>query len=90
VTTTFVVSETGLKGKRVQAVATIIDRLAEAGVGEPLTFEELLEDVEHPHQYTPALIALELVGAVRRWEYRGNGSKRTQTAYSLENTEIEV
>ena len=85
---TFALVEGDPTGKRAVAVAKVLDRLAEAGISEPVPFEELVEGIEHPHQYTPALVALELVGVVRRWEYTERGKRRTQYAYSLEGAEI--
>lgn len=87
---TFVEAQEPLKGKRAAVVATIIERLVEAD-GEPLTFAELLAGTEHEHQYTPALHALELVGAIERWDVKSdNGKGKVQVAYSLaEGVEVE-
>jgi hypothetical protein len=87
-TITFVATEQELRGKRAAVVARMIEQLVEAE-GDPVTWHELSEGVEHPHQYTPALIALELVGAVSRWEYIEPGSSRKSTAYAL-NESVEV
>lgn len=87
---TFVEAQEPLKGKRAAVVATILDRLLEAD-HEPLTFAELLEGSDHPHQYTPALHALELVGAIDRWDVKSDDGKgKVQAAYSLnENVTVE-
>lgn len=87
---TFVQAQDTLKGKRAAVVARIIERLVEAE-GEPLTFGELLDGSEHPHQYTPALHALELVGAIERWDAKSDDGKgKAQVAYSLaENVGVE-
>lgn len=83
---TFVQAQEPLKGKRAAVVATILDRLLEAD-HEPLTFAELLAGAEHPHQYTPALHALELVGAIERWDCKTDSGKgKAQVAYSLAET----
>lgn len=82
---TFVAAPDALKGKRAAAVASIIDKLV-AAEGEPVTWDELVSDLDHEHQYTPALHALELVGAVERWEYKEDGRRKRGTAYSLAET----
>lgn len=87
---TFVEAQEPLKGKRAAVVARILERLVEAD-GEPLTFGELLAGAEHPHQYTPALHALEFVGAVERWEVKSDDGKgKAQTAYSLNTDNVRV
>lgn len=86
---TFVAAEDELKGKRAAVVARFIELLVEAE-GEPVTFAELTQGVEHPHQYTPALHALELVGVVDRWEYSTPGRSKVQHAWSLaEHIEVD-
>lgn len=87
---TFVQAQDPLKGKRAAVVATILERLVEAE-GEPLTFAELLDGAQHQHQYTPALHALELVGAIERWDAKSDDGKgKTQIAYSLaENVQVD-
>lgn len=87
-TITFVAADNQLRGKRAESVGKIIQRLVEAE-GEPLTFDELTRGLPHVHQYTPALQALELVGAVERWHYREPGKVKKQTAYSLADS-VEV
>jgi hypothetical protein len=79
---TFVAASVELHGKRAAAVADMIKMLVEAE-GEIVTWDELSYGVEHPHQYTPALHALELVGAIERWDYVEEGKTKHQTAYSL-------
>lgn len=85
---TFTFDEEPLKGKRAAVVAQMIEKIVTAD-GEPVSWEELSEDVEHPHQYTPALHALELVGAIERWKFQSPGKRRESTAYSLTET-VEV
>lgn len=80
---TFVAAEEPLKGKRAAIVAQMIQQIVDAGVDGEVTWDELIKGVEHPHQYTPALHALELVGAIRRWDYSEEGSRGTKHAYSL-------
>jgi hypothetical protein len=79
---TFVAATDELKGKRAAIVARMIQMIVEAE-GEPVTWDELTAGVEHEHQYTPALHALELVGAIERWEFVEPGKRRRSTAYSL-------
>lgn len=80
---TFTASTDSLKGKRAAVVARMVELLAEAGTEDVVTWDELIAGVEHPHQYTPALHALELVGAIRRWDYKEPNTKGHKTAYSL-------
>lgn len=79
---TFTAAEEPLKGKRAAVVARMIEQIFQAD-GEPVTWEELIDGVEHPHQYTPALHALELVGAIERWEYKEPGKTKRSVAYSI-------
>lgn len=81
-TITFVPSEAELRGKRAAVVARMIEQIVHAA-GDPVTWDELTQGVEHEHQYTPALIALELVGAIERYEYIKPGSSKHSTAYAL-------
>jgi hypothetical protein len=79
---TFVEATEPLKGKRAAVVARMIEQIVQAD-GECVTWDELINGVEHPHQYTPALHALELVGAIERWEFSEPGHRKKQVAYSL-------
>ena len=79
---TFTAASEALKGKRAAIVARMIEQIIEAE-GDVVTWDELIKGVEHPHQYTPALHALELVGAIERWEYMEPGKKKRSVAYSL-------
>lgn len=79
---TFVEATDELKGKRAAVVAKMVQQLVDAD-GEPVTWDELCNGVEHPHQYTPALHALELVGAVERWDFVEAGHRGSKTAYTL-------
>jgi hypothetical protein len=79
---TFVATNAPLKGKRAAVVAHMVAMLVEAE-GDIVTWDELSDGVEHPHQYTPALMSLELVGAIKRWEYSEVDSRGKKTAYSL-------
>lgn len=79
---TFIAAQEALKGKRAAVVARMIEQIVEAE-GEVVTWEELTNGIEHPHQYTPALHALELVGAIERWEFIEPGHKKKSQAYSL-------
>lgn len=88
-TVTFSLNETELRGKRAAVVARMVEQLVEAN-GEPVTWDELINGVEHPHQYTPALIALELVGAIQRWDFIKPGSSKHSTAYALNTDAVEV
>lgn len=80
---TFTEAKEPLKGKRAGVVALWVQKIVEAGVDGVVTWEELIDGVEHPHQYTPALHALEMVGAITRWSYSETGSRGTKVAYSL-------
>lgn len=86
---TFTAATEGLAGKRAAVVARMIEMIVEAE-GEPVTWEELIQGVEHPHQYTPALHALEMVGAVERWTYSEPGRKGKHVAYSINMDTVSV
>lgn len=85
---TFVAAEAPLKGTRAAVVAHMVAMIVEAN-GEIVTWSEITEGVDHPHQYMPALMSLELVGAIRRWEYSEVGSKGRKTAWCLDDS-VEV
>lgn len=87
---TFIEARESLKGKRAAVVAQMVQMIVEAGSDGVVTWDELTKGVEHPHQYTPALHALEMVGAIQRWSYSESGSKGHKTAYSLsERVQVE-
>lgn len=85
---TFIGAEDELKGKRAAIVAQMIEQLVEAGPGEPLTWEELTDGIEHSAQYTPAMHALEMVGVIERYSYVEPGKTKPRVAYALLEVEV--
>lgn len=89
--TQFVQSEDELKGKRAECVSGIIEGLVAAD-GDPIPYAELLEAVgmsDQPAQMMPAMVALELVGAIIRYTYTEIGKTKSRLAFALsEDVEI--
>lgn len=87
---TFIEAREPLKGKRAAVVAQWLQMIVEAGSDGVVTWDELTQGVDHPHQYMPALHALEMVGAIQRWSYSESGTRGTKVAFSLsEHVQVE-
>ena len=80
----FVEAREALSGKRAKCVAGMIQMLIDAK-GEPVAWDAMCDEVgmEHHGQLAPAMHALELVGAVKRFTYVDAGSTRPRNAYAL-------
>ncbi len=88
---TYVKAQDELRGKRAASVASMIEQLVEAE-GEPVTWSDLndVAGMDHHGQLMPAMIALELIGAVERFEYTDDGGTRAKPAFALaEHVEVE-
>jgi hypothetical protein len=81
--TTFVKAQDELRGKRAACVANMIEQLAEAD-GEPIAWADMCDEagMDHHGQLMPAMHALELVGAIDRYEY-SDGGTRSKPAFAL-------
>jgi hypothetical protein len=87
----FVKAEDELRGKRAACVASMIEQLVEAE-GEPVEWSVMCDTagMDHHGQLMPAMHALELVGAIVRYEYTDDGGTRSKPAFALaEGVEVE-
>lgn len=80
----FVQSTRELSGRPAQRVADVLEQLIDAE-GEPIEWEILCAgaDIEYPAQMMPAMYALELVGAVVRFDCIDESTLRTTLAFAL-------
>lgn len=89
--TAFVKAQDELRGKRAACVASVIEQLIEAE-GEPVAWSDLMDNagMDHHGQLMPAMHALEMVGAVERYEYTDDGGTRSKPAFALaEDVEVD-
>lgn len=80
----FVESKESPTGKKASQVASLMDALVKAK-GEPQEFEAMCAEVgiKYPGDIQPAMHALEIAGAVKRFTYVESGSTRKKVAYAI-------
>lgn len=88
--TAFIEASDELRGKRASCVAGILKQLVDAD-GDPIAWSDLCDNVgmDHHGQLMPAMHALEMVGAVRRFEYVDGEGTRSKPAFAI-NEDVEV
>jgi hypothetical protein len=90
--TTFTAASDELRGKRASCVAGILKQLVEAD-GDPVAWADLCDNVgmDHHGQLMPAMHALEMVGAVTRFEYVDGEGTRSKPAFAIcDGVEVSV
>lgn len=81
--TEFVEQESTPTGKKATQVADLLEALVAAD-GEPRSYDEMCEEagIKYPGDLQPAMHALEIAGAVKRFTYTDKGTKK-KTAYAI-------
>lgn len=80
----FVEAKEAPTGKKANQVASLMDALVKSK-GEPREFEEVCSEVgiKYPGDIQPAMHALEIAGAIKRFTYVESGSTRKRVAYAI-------